>query len=287
MRTSTLDPVLGQLTRPDGLADRLRQLRQRTGLSGKSLAAVAGWQPSKVSRIEHGRQRPTATDIEVWTRACGADPETTAAMLTLLNDLESIHRDWKLRLRRGQPPVQADSNHVLADSSLIRHFEIAHVPGLLQTADYARRVLAESADLRNLVVTDLDEAVATRMQCQQLLYDTGKSFEFLLAEPVLRWLLCPPEVMAAQLDRLQTAMSLPTVRFGIVPFDVQLPVTPQNSFRMYDDLAIVETFLGETVYRGPEAEACARVMDRLWSEAVTGARARRLIVRAIPRLTAK
>lgn len=43
----------------------------------------------------------------------------------------------------------------------------------------------------------------------------------------------------------------------------------------------VETFIGETVYRGPEAQSYGRAMDRLWSQAVTGAEARHLIVRAV------
>lgn len=281
MTAKALDPMQEHLTRPGGVADLLRQLRQQAGLSGKTLAAVAGWQPSKVSRVELGRQRPTAADIEVWSRACGADPDHTASLLALLTDLESLHREWKQRMRRGQSPVQADYNQIVAASSTIRHFEVAYVPGLLQTADYARRVLAEMVDLHGLPVADVDEAVATRMRRQQLLYDAGKTFEFILAESVLRWMLCPPGVMAAQLDRLQTAMTLPNVRFGIIPFGVQIPVTPQNAFQLYDDIAIIETFVGETVYRGPEADAYARVMERLWAQTVTGAQARRLIVRAV------
>jgi hypothetical protein len=94
-------------------------------------------------------------------------------------------------------------------------------------------------------------------------------------------MLCPPEAMAAQLDRLQSAMNLPNVRFGIIPFGVQIPVTPQNAFQMYDDIAIIETFVSETVHRGPEADAYARVMDLLWAQAVTGAQARRLILQAV------
>jgi transcriptional regulator with XRE-family HTH domain len=119
MRAATIDPVQEQLTRPGGLADRLRQLRQRAGLNGKSLAAATGWQPSKVSRLENGRQRPTADDIHVWTRVCGADPDSIAALLALLSDLESLHRDWQLRMRRGQSPVQADYNQLVANSTLV------------------------------------------------------------------------------------------------------------------------------------------------------------------------
>ncbi|MET8912425.1 hypothetical protein [Micromonospora sp. NPDC004551] len=49
---------------------------------------------------------------------------------------------------------------------------------------------------------------------------------------------------------------------------------------MYDDVAIVETFVGETTYRDVEAATYTKAIERLWNEAVTGEDARRLIVRA-------
>ncbi|TYB36722.1 hypothetical protein FXF50_16905 [Micromonospora sp. AP08] len=97
-------------------------------------------------------------------------------------------------------------------------------------------------ELHNLDIADVDAAVATRMQRQQLLYDTTKRFEFPLA------------------------------------------TTPQNSFQMYDDVAVVETFVGETTYRDDEAATYTRAIERLWEEAVTGEDARRLIVRAAQEL---
>jgi transcriptional regulator with XRE-family HTH domain len=275
-----VDPTRDRLNRPEGLAERLRLMRERAGLSGKALAEATGWQPSKVSRLENGRQRPTVADIEAFSRACGADQTATQALLTLLSDVESFHRDWKRRMRLGQAQVQADYNQLVATSAVIRHFETAYVPGLLQTREYARRTLAEMVDLHGLAVADVDEAVAARLRRQQLLYDETKAFEFLLAESVLRWQLCPTDALAAQLDRLQTVIGLPNIRFGIIPFGVPLPVTPQNAFQLYDDIAIVETFIGETIHRGPDAAAYAQALDRLWDEAVTGDDARRLIVHA-------
>jgi hypothetical protein len=97
---------------------------------------------------------------------------------------------------------------------------------------------------------------------------------------VLRWMLCPPEIMRAQLDRLQTVVGLSTVRFGIIPMTARIAITPQNSFQMYDDIAIVETFVGEITYRADDAEVYGRVMERLWEQAATGDEARRLIVAA-------
>jgi hypothetical protein len=141
-------------------------------------------------------------------------------------------------------------------------------------------------ELHDLDISDVDAAVASRMQRQQLPLRHSKQFEFLLAEPVLRWLLCPPEVMRGQLDRLQTVVGVPNIRFGILPLGVQLATTPQNSFQIYDNLAIVEAFVGETTHRDDEAAAYAKAIERLWTESVTGEGARRLVVQAAQDLRA-
>lgn len=73
---------------------------------------------------------------------------------------------------------------------------------------------------------------------------------------------------------------MPNIRFGILPHHAT------NPFQMYDDLAIVETFVGETTHRDDEAAAWAKAMERLWSEAVTGEDARRLVVQAAQDLRA-
>ncbi|WP_319460483.1 DUF5753 domain-containing protein [Micromonospora sp. RTP1Z1] len=183
----------------------------------------------------------------------GAEDTAAQDLLRMLGEVQAVHRGWRRRMRQSQSAVQDSYNQLVAESRLIRHFETVYVPGLLQTADYARRVLTEMVELHNLDIADVDAAVTTRMQRQQLLYDTSKRFEFLLAEPVLRWLLCPPDVMRGQLDRLQTVVGAPNIRFGILPLGVPLATTPQNSFQLYDDVAIVETFVGETTYRDDEA----------------------------------
>jgi hypothetical protein len=77
---------------------------------------------------------------------------------------------------------------------------------------------------------------------------------------------------------------MPNIRFGILPMGVPLATTPQNSFQLYDDLALVETFIGETSHRDDEAAAYARVLDRLWEEARSGEDAREYITAAIQAL---
>lgn len=270
------------------LAELLREARLRAGLSGKELSARSGWQASKVSRLETGRQLASEPDVLRWGELCGADDQGRAELMAMREAATTAHRDWRQRMRRGQQPVQSDYNRMVERAGLIRHFETAWVPGLLQTPDYARAVFAEMVALHDLEADagDVDAAVTTRMQRQRHLYDNGKRFEFLLAEPVLRWGFCPPDVMRAQLDRLRGVVGLPTVRFGILPLDARLAIPPQNSFQLYDDVAIVETFVGETTHSPPDSAAYARVLSRLWAQSATGAEALALLDAAHARLTA-
>jgi len=275
------------LTKPEGVATRLRALRVQAGLSGKDLADANGWAQSKVSRIENGQQMPSAEDIQAWGRTSNADEETVRDLLRKREEARVAHATFRGRMRRGQARVQKSYNDLVRASHLIRHFETVYVPGLLQVPEYARRVFTEMVSLHDLEIDDVDAAVEERLQRQQMLYDSSKRFEFLLAEPVLRWLLCPPAVMRAQLDRLQTVIGLERIRFGIVPMGAQLATTPQNSFQLYvgkDAVAVTETFIGETWHRGGEAEAYGRALDRQWKDAVEGERARELIVRAVQAL---
>lgn len=276
------------LTQPEGMATRLRALRARAGLSGNQFADAQGWAQSKVSRIETGKQLPSTADIEAWARACAAPADTLAALLRLHERARVANLTFRDRLRRGQVEVQLSHNRLVETSHLYRGLETAFVPGLLQVPDYARRVLTEMVQLHEVQIDDVDAAVATRMQRQQFLYDPSKAFEFLIAEPVLRWGLCPPTVMRGQLDRLQTIIGVDRIRFGIIPMGRPLTITPQNSVHLYfgeETVAEVETLIGQAWHRGPEADAYSRALDLLWQQAVTGDEARGLIVAAARALT--
>ena len=267
------------------ITGRLKQLRADAGLSGKALADRYGWAQSKVSRLETGRYQPTNDDIEKWCAACGAPDGTAAELIALLGDFRTGHRDWRRELQTAALG-QATYNQLVSASARICHFEMAMVPGLLQTPDYAHRVLSEGARLARVPAGEIAAGVAIRMQRQQMLYDGSKRFEFLLTETVLRNRITSASVMRSQLDRLQTAIGLPNVRFGIIPFAAQLQTIPQNSFQLYDDLAVVETWVGEWTHNPEDSGFYARHLEELWADATVGSAARQLIADAVASLPA-
>jgi hypothetical protein len=55
------------------------------------------------------------------------------------------------------------------------------------------------------------------MRRQAVLYDTSKTFQFIICKAALDYLLCSPQVMRAQLDRLLGVLGLSNITFGIIP----------------------------------------------------------------------
>ncbi|MFI8986029.1 Scr1 family TA system antitoxin-like transcriptional regulator [Streptomyces antimycoticus] len=64
---------------------------------------------------------------------------------------------------------------------------------------------------------DTEEAVRARVKRQEALYEPGKRFDILIWEGVLHALVCPHDVMAAQLDRLVGLIGMSSVSFGVIP----------------------------------------------------------------------
>jgi transcriptional regulator with XRE-family HTH domain len=267
----------------EALGGHLRALRRDAGLNGKEFAAQLGWMPSKVSKLELGQQTPTPADLVAWTQLVGK-PEAAEALNGELTALESFYQEYRRRLRSGMRFRQQEALEIEAKAALIRVFNTHHVPGLFQTRDYARHMLAKGARQHG-APNDVDEAVAVRLQRQEVLYRPGKKFHFVVAEAVLRsGAAAPNEVMLAQLDRLVAATTLgPNVKFGVIPFEVQWPVFLDHGFWIIDDdFVIVETLAAELrLTRPDEVEIYAKVFDQLAAIAAYGAAARAILTRVL------
>jgi hypothetical protein len=259
------------------LGNRLRELRTAAQLSGKQLAELLSWQASKVSKIEHGKQTPSENDIRAWTATTNSITETDG-LLASLRTLETQYAEWNRQLRAGLKPHQSEIAEINARTRLFRVFESTYVPGLLQTPEYIRSRFAQSITVLN-VKNDVDEAVQARMKRQDVLYRPDKRFHFVLTEAVLRYRLCPPEVILGQLDRLIAISTLPNVRLGIIGFDTAYVVAPAHGFWLLDDERVmVETFSAElNLVQPQETSLYASIFTSLAADASYGRAAREII----------
>ncbi|MFD4245088.1 helix-turn-helix domain-containing protein [Streptomyces sp. NPDC058525] len=262
------------------LGARLRELRAEAGLNGKDFAARIGWQRSKVSRLENGKQTATEADTDAWASAAGV-PEQAADLRSRLKGLESQQRSWRRQLAAGHRPVQDRYVVEYQQTATMRGYEATVIPGLFQTPDYARHLIEANTMLMQSP-RDTEAAVAARMRRQEVLYEPGKLFRVLLWEAALHVLVCPRAVMAGQLDRLVGLIGMSTVELGIVPLGAPLPLTPKHGFWIFDEeRVIVETVNTELSYDSADDLALyGRAWDGLHTAAAYGAQAHRLIARA-------
>jgi transcriptional regulator with XRE-family HTH domain len=270
------------------LAEALKALRVGAGFSGARLADTLGWQQSKVSKIETRKQLPSEDDITAWVGAVGVTPETASDLLAMLRGARVEYAAWKDAYREsGAGGVQADILELEAQTTRIAEFQPAFVPGLLQTSEYAREYLHLPCGPLSFGADEaaVDQMVAKRMQRQQVLYQHGKQVTVVMLEGALRARVVSAPTLAGQLDRLMAVSGLASLELCIIPFEAAVPVFPLSGFRLYDDLVIVESIVGEQQLA--EADDVARYekyLELLRGAASTGTEAAAVIRRSLESL---
>ncbi|MCW8217527.1 helix-turn-helix domain-containing protein [Streptomyces griseolus] len=262
------------------LGARLRELRAEGGLTGRELAGRLAWGQSKVSKLENGKQTPTVADLTAWAEGTG-NPGATGELIGRLRGLETQYRSWRRQLAGGYRAVQ-DAHRAQAQRTRFRRsFDPSLIPGLLQTADYARSVLTRYSTLHT-APRDIEAAVRARMGRQDILMDQTRSFHFLVWEGALRARPCRPAVLSSQLDRIVGRLGPGNVRVGIVPFEADMNLPAGVGFSVHDDsLVITETWHAEMWLDGSEDVALhVRAWEALERNALYGAGAHRALMRA-------
>jgi len=200
------------------LGAHLRRLREAHGVSRED----AGWEirasESKISRMELGRVSFKERDVDDLLTLYGlVDAEERDRLLTLARQANTP--GWWHRYGDVLPSWFQSYLGLEAAASLIRTYEVQFVPGLLQTADYARSVVLlghgrASAD-------ELDRRVDLRMRRQKIL-DRPEPVQLwaVIDEAVLRRPVGSRATMRAQIEALIDATQRQSVHLQILPFQV-------------------------------------------------------------------
>jgi transcriptional regulator with XRE-family HTH domain len=261
------------------LGNRLRGLRKDAGLTGTQFARLAGWHSSKVSKIEHGRQMPSEDDLRSWCQHCQALDQIPDLVASVRN-IEAMYVEWRRILHTGTRRRQEASITLESETRLFRWYEPELVPGVLHTAEYAAAVMARVIDFYG-IPDDLEAGVAARMERQQILYRGDHRFHFVVAEQALSTMVGHRSVMIGQLDRLLTILSMPRIRFGILP--TRHPYrAPTNQFIIFDDRIVhVEAISAEVAITQPrEIALYAKAFQQLSQSATYGEQAKEQIAAA-------
>jgi transcriptional regulator with XRE-family HTH domain len=274
----------------DPIGSRLKAARETAGYTGTGLAEALGW-PSgtgkyKISKIERGRQIPTAEDITAWAQATGMNDRLRDQLISKAAEAEATRDTYSKRAAHGQEPIQDDYTKRAARTKRFTFFEMTFIPRYLQTPDYMRATLQEHHD-KHGTVDDVAAAVRKRQESVRFLTDPDKQFTFLIDEPVLRRRRFPASIMRAQLFHLSSAIGLDNVTLAIYPsLSRQVNSNTESSFEIFDDEACIETAVTDEEHLADKVEVLETLFARYWQDAVTGDDARQLILDAINHLPA-
>lgn len=250
-------------------------------MTGRALASACQWHYTKISKLEHGATNPSEDDIRAWCHACGAENQIPDLIATA-RAIESMYTEWQRHLRAGLKRSQTASVPLYERTKLFRGYENTVLPGLFHTAEYATAILKFWNEFLDLS-SDIDEAVATRMERQRILYTGNRRFLFVLEEQTLRTRVGGTEVMLGQLDRMLAIMSLPRISLGIIPATAQRHCLTQGSFWIFDQerVQVEAVSAGLDITQPREIEVHAKAFALLQKDAVYGQRARDLVHRAL------
>ncbi|WP_410671895.1 helix-turn-helix domain-containing protein [Amycolatopsis sp. cmx-4-68] len=193
------------------LAAGLREAREARRLGLRQFARLLGIAPQLLSLWEKGLRLPTVTDVALILGYLQVSNEQREYLLDLARSAREP--DWITGSSRAYgTSFQAFSRFEKAATRLV-NWETNVVPGLLQTADYARAIF-ESA---SLTIDQVDSRVATRMQRQKRL--TGRNpvtLQAMFDERILTNMVGNEDIMSDQMDHLLTISRLPHVSIRIL-----------------------------------------------------------------------
>lgn len=248
----------------------LRALRNEQGLTVDQVAAELLCSPSKVSRMETGQRGATARDVR---DLCGLYGVTDAAMRDRMMKLaaEGKQPGWW----RSYELDFATYVGLEADAVEISCYMSSVIPGIFQTADYARAT--HQGGFQDYNDAQIEDHVEVRMRRQaRLTGERALRLSVVLDEAALHRAIGGPAVMAAQLDRLIEVSKMPQIEIRIIPFSVGAHAAMESNFNILafdsdaSDVVYVEGLIGQLYLDRPQdLDRYRQVFERLCNTALS------------------
>jgi transcriptional regulator with XRE-family HTH domain len=195
------------------LAAELRRLRDEARLTGEEVSERLGWSPAKVSRIETARTAITATDLSRLLDLYQVAGQRRDRLAEL--GRSAGERGWWDAYADTLGPEYATLIAMEAQAERVRWYAAQIVPGLLQTEQYAREIIAST-----LLISppgEIERRVQVRMTRQHILRNqTPLRLSVVLDEGVLLRRVGGPPVMQKQLEHLVQAAGWPNVELRVL-----------------------------------------------------------------------
>ncbi|MCA6094454.1 helix-turn-helix domain-containing protein [Streptomyces sp. SCA3-4] len=210
-----MPPRPAPTARQQRLGAELRRMREHAGLSAPQAAEQLGTNRTGISNIEAGRFGVSAERVRALARiyACTDRPYVEA----LAEMAEERGKQWWEEYRGSVIKGAIDVAELEHHARALRTVQIMHMPGPLQTEDYAKAVFATAAP--RLTPAELRRRLSFRMRRRDVLdKDTPPTCTFLIHESAMRMQFGGPKVILRQLEHVLEASERDNVTIRAIPF---------------------------------------------------------------------
>ncbi len=209
------------------LGVELRRLRKEAGLTSYQLGQQVGRGHAHISRWENGKLTPSEEDVAALLSALGVTGDERGSLLELARQAGDPH--W---LSPGVEQQRAVLTEYERSSTQVTDVEPLLLPGLLQTADYARCVMLGAGSSRG----EADARVMFRLGRREIL--TRRKYPVWLhafvGEAALRYPPCEVDVMQEQLWELLAWNELENITVQVVPFGAGYTAAMEGRFVLFE-----------------------------------------------------
>jgi transcriptional regulator with XRE-family HTH domain len=265
----------GPTVRRRRLGTELRRLRDSSGYKLEEVAAELGVAPSTLSRIETGKAPTKSAYLNQMLKMYGVD-DTGQRQILVDMAREGHRKGWWAAYEDVLPSGFDIYVGLEAETAAIRSYEISVVPGLLQTADYARAVIREMFPRHT--AQQIDRLVDLRMARQQRLDDEPPlELWAILDEAPIRRTVGGAAIMRRQLSHLLAAAERSSVTMQVLPFSCGAHAAHGGPFTILEfpdrsdsEVAYVESVAGYIyLEKDKDVRARSEAFDRLRAAALS------------------
>ncbi|MFF7234265.1 Scr1 family TA system antitoxin-like transcriptional regulator [Streptomyces sioyaensis] len=241
------------------LAARLKELRETADLKMAEVANTIEINQGTLSRIESGDRGTTPVVVKAMLDCYGvSDTAVREDILDLVRADKAQKQKWWRKYSAVINTTQYGGYLELeASATSLRSYEPQLIPGLLQTADYAHKVI--SAMRMDLDAKQIGALVTVRMNRQALLDgENAPKLWVVIDEAAIRRMSGSPEVLRSQLERLLEVEPRTNITLQLLPFDAGFHPGLYGSFMLMGfpepnpDVVWVENLTNSVYFEGSD-----------------------------------
>ncbi len=214
------------------LGRQLRTLREAAGVTTEDMEREGLGSKTKIWRVENGRVSVDVPTVRAWCGRYKVPKRETEALVEMA--LGTAKKGWWREFGESVPGWFELYLDLEGDAARIFAWDGILVPGLFQTADYARAVI--SAAVANNGRRSVDAQVEVRLDRQRRVLNRQQPprLAAVIGEGALTQRVGGEAVMAEQIAHLRKLAKQPLIEIGVLPFGVGAHPAMAGAFQLLE-----------------------------------------------------